>query len=333
MVPGRHHLYFHAPCFDGITSAALLHDFLRHHEGADSVELHTANYHLNPTWAQLELAAPASVVDFLYHPDAEIWFDHHPTTFLSPAFERDFASRRSSRRAYEPVATSCSLFLWRHLFDAFGFRIEAMAEKVFAADRIDSARYESAAEALFSAAPALRINASLAVGETDEYSKRLVRAFLVDSLAEIAGSAEVSAKYRQYQGLRDLGLQRFVAGAHLESDGIVVFVVDGAGALVNRYAPFYYFPDAPYSLGVVYDGKSGKITAMRNPWLSFESVPLGQIMARFGGGGHQRVGSTRVNAASPEDAGKLMPRILGALRDAWRTQRRERPHDGALQLL
>lgn len=37
--------------------------------------------------------------------------------------------------------------------------------------------------------------------------------------------------------------------------------------------------------------EGAKILVMRNPWLEFESVPLGEICARFGGGGHQRVGA------------------------------------------
>lgn len=328
-----HHLYFHAPCFDGITSAALLVDFLRHHQEATGFELHTVNYHLNSTWAQLELVAPAAVVDFLYHPGAEIWFDHHATTFLTPSLERDFARRPDSLRAYDSRATSCAILLWHHLFKTFGFRTEALAETVLAADRIDSARYESAEEALYSDAPAMRVNASLALGEIERYSKSLVYAFLESRLAEVADSPEVSTRYQQYKVLRDLGLDRFRAKARLESDGIVVFAVDGAGVLVNRYAPFYYFPEAFYSLGVVHQGAEGKITAMRNPWRSFESVPLGKVMRPFGGGGHQRVGSTRVQAASPEAAGRALPKILGALRNALRSQRKEQSHDGALQFL
>jgi nanoRNase/pAp phosphatase (c-di-AMP/oligoRNAs hydrolase) len=31
---------------------------------------------------------------------------------------------------------------------------------------------------------------------------------------------------------------------------------------------------------------------MRNPWLDFESVALGKIFQKHGGGGHQRVAST-----------------------------------------
>jgi hypothetical protein len=63
-----HHLYFHAPCFDGIVSAVLLHDILSRHE-RHNIALHPVNYHLNATWVANALNRPAAVVDFLYHPD------------------------------------------------------------------------------------------------------------------------------------------------------------------------------------------------------------------------------------------------------------------------
>jgi nanoRNase/pAp phosphatase (c-di-AMP/oligoRNAs hydrolase) len=33
---------------------------------------------------------------------------------------------------------------------------------------------------------------------------------------------------------------------------------------------------------------------MRNPWRNFRSIPLGKTFAKFGGGGHERVGALQL---------------------------------------
>jgi len=65
-----------------------------------------------------------------------------------------------------------------------------------------------------------------------------------------------------------------------------------------------FFPSAAYSIGIVRTSRDAKITTMRNPWLEFPSVSLGRICAKYGGGGHDRVGSivlTGENASAAED--------------------------------
>jgi nanoRNase/pAp phosphatase (c-di-AMP/oligoRNAs hydrolase) len=68
--------------------------------------------------------------------------------------------------------------------------------------------------------------------------------------------------------------------------------------MVSRYAPYLAYPRARYSVGVTSNGSGAKITAMRNPWMRFKSVPLGEIFRQYGGGGHQRVASVLVPRAS-----------------------------------
>jgi hypothetical protein len=328
------HLFFHSPCFDGIVSAVLTHDFLSLNHTACPVVLHPVNYHLNETWATTKLDKPCAVVDFLYHPDAQIWFDHHSTTFLGPALKDDFLRRQSPMLVYDPAFSSCALLLWNKLDGIRNLEGKHLA-KVEAADRIDSARYGSPEEAVFSDAPAMRINASLAIGEElEEYSKRLVVELRSHTLDEAGNLPEVQTRYRRFVDLRDRGLQRLRRAACLTTDGIVVFDVDGTDAVVSRYGSFLFFPEARYSLGIVRYESKGKITAMRNPWLDFQSVPLGEIFSNFGGGGHQRVASTRVRWTTASDDGSLMLKaILTAIRGALEDHDEEALHDRALQFL
>src|SRR5207249_1760794 len=168
-------LYFHSPCFDGIVSAVLTWDF------AESVlkwtigDLQPVNYKLRPSWLADPLVDLCAVVDFLYHPKATFWADHHSTAFLSPEVKRDFELKQGPYLAYNSAADSCAKLLWDHFKRAFRYRNHAYAELVSWASKIDAAKYSSVREAIQGAEPALRINCSLAYGDDDGYSTSLVR--------------------------------------------------------------------------------------------------------------------------------------------------------------
>jgi hypothetical protein len=107
------------------------------------------------------------------------------------------------------------------------------------------------------------------------------------------------------------GLERFPLHAHLEYGNIVVFDLDASpNSIISRYAPFYFFPEARYSVGITRRRESAKITAMRNPWCEFESVPLGTIFERYGGGGHKRVASVILPRSDLNNANATLNELL-----------------------
>lgn len=304
-------LLFHSPCFDGIVSALITSDFLRHREGWPEPDLRHVNYDLRATWLTERFFEPTAVVDFLYHPDAAFWADHHRTTFLSDEMRLDFERRRGSRILYDSGADSCAGFLWRELDKKFSYRNERYAELVRWAEKIDSARYQSVEEAFSLDLPALKISISLALA-TEGYCEMLVKRLDELSMDEASRLPEVSEKIERARRLRQAGLARFRAAATLR-DGIVIFDVDGSDVMIPRYAPWVVFPQARYSVGLTRHEEHASITAMRNPWLEFKSVPLGDIFARHGGGGHQRVGSLVIRDLAAEDPRLLLEKIASTI--------------------
>ena len=307
------HIYFHSVCFDGIISAVLTWDFLESHDGWHDLSLHAVNYDKHTGWLSSALQEPAAVVDFLYHPQSSFWADHHVTSFVDDAVRQDYERRKTPYLVYDERADSCAGLLWNHLARVFSHRSSRYAELIGWAEKIDAARYESVSEAIFAPSPALKINAGLSLGNADGYSEGLVRAFREHTLDEVAKLPDVEARFEQSLSLTKVGLNRFGQASHVENDGIVVYDVDVRGALVNRYAPFHFFPEARYSVGVSRAEHGAKITAMRNPWREFESVPLGPICEKFGGGGHQRVGSIIVRPEGLE-AASIMHRLISEIR-------------------
>lgn len=141
-------LYFHAPCFDGIVSSVLAIDFLEVAHEWTFRAFHPVGYDLKTRWASYNLPEASVVVDFLYHPHALFWADHHPTTFVTSQFRDDYKKRGSRRWAYfDPQAPSCASLLWERLFSLEHYRNPRYTEMVHWADKIDSARYASVEEA------------------------------------------------------------------------------------------------------------------------------------------------------------------------------------------
>jgi len=307
-------LYFHSPCFDGIVSAVLTWDFLESRFDWTDVRLHVVNYDWKDRWLLTDLETPCAVVDFLYHPQAEFWADHHLTSFLTKSARGDFEHRQGKMLVYDDHAGSCAALLWAHLADAFDYRNPRYAEMVQWAHKTDSAAYESVNEAIFPSSSALKISLSLLLGDEDNYSQKLVRDLRVQSLEAVANSPNVRARFERIQAsIRD-GLDRFKQAARIDHDGIVVFDVDTEGTFVSRYAPFYFFKDARYSAGIMRWRGGAKITAMRNPWRDFESVPLGEICEKLGGGGHRRVGSIVLYGERIANANRLLNQLLFEIR-------------------
>src|ERR1051326_2463945 len=173
-------LLFHSPCFDGIASAVIASDYLRNHQGWPELELQHVNYDIRAQWLEQRFEGDVAIVDFLFHPDASFWADHHPTTFLRPEL-RDQALASDRPFLYDNTAGSCAGLLWRRLPQNDRFR-----ELVVWAEKIDAARYESVEEALGSEYPAIQITPSPTLSD-EGYPEHLVRMLGEKSLEETAG--------------------------------------------------------------------------------------------------------------------------------------------------
>src|ERR687894_646492 len=93
-------LYFHSPCFDGIVSSVLALDFLEGSQHWTFDQLQPVDYDSRTNWLSKPPRKPFAVVDFLYHPDAECWADHHQTSFLEPSLKELFRTQKKPFHIY-----------------------------------------------------------------------------------------------------------------------------------------------------------------------------------------------------------------------------------------
>ena len=318
-------VHFHAPCFDGIVSAVLAAHWFRLEYSRSDVWFREVNYNLKDEWLQNALPPDSAVVDFLYHPSADWWADHHATTFLTPAAEADYLERRSSHfLEYDAQAPSCASVLWKKSGD----QGKPLRELVDWAEVIDAARYHSAEQAIFAREPALRLNAALESAAYPGFATQLVQRLLDRALGEVAQDPLVLNLAKRYDDLTERGMNRFrelivrndPAGAELvrlEPPGIVVFdLTETEDLAFPRYAPFFFFPEAAYSAGLTRTSHSADLTTMRNPWRDFPCVHLGTLCERWGGGGHSRVGSIHVSAERLADASARLAGLVEEIRRA-----------------
>lgn len=288
-------IYLHFPCFDGVISAVLASEYLNRTRGWSTRRVVPVNYEKQKQWPTRKLFQPAAVVDFLYHPGAVFWADHHQTSFLSESLRKDYEQRASPDLQFDPEASSCAELLWRKAHRQLNEpRFREMVEW---ARRIDGARYDTVHEAVLGNAPALRISQSFMNDSSADYCGFLIKSLRTKTLAEVAESVRVRDRYASVREAIERGQEIFKSASRLEGNGIVVFQLPKPTdkTLFSRYAPYLAHPNARYSLGILPHGDGAKITAMRNPWLRFKSVPLGQIFRNYGGGGHERVASVLVN--------------------------------------
>jgi len=308
-------IYYHAPCFDGIVSAVLAWDFHEHERGWSGVELTPVKYSSKNKWVSAHLRSNPVVVDFMFHPEAQFWADHHSTSFHTADLKETFEKSKNSSWIFDEKATSCAKLLWDRFKHDFKYRNSRYSGLVAWADKIDSARYESVDEAISAVAPALQLSATLALTANGAYYNFLVTALKKHSIEAVLEFPEVGKMLKRFKHLSGNGFELMKHAIRLTKSEIAVFDITLKDAMVNRYSPFYFMPTARYSVGLLRYAGGAKLTAMRNPWIEFESAHIGDICAKLGGGGHQRVGSILIPPKNISSASEVLEKVINAIDD------------------
>jgi hypothetical protein len=282
-------IYYHRD-FDGIAAAAILGQALEDVRGEEAVTWAGVNFDRTLDWKRFGAGERFAVVDFHYHPDAEYWFDHHPTTFLEAAHEQ--AYRPGPRACFDPESKSCPPIILRHAAEHWGWEPPAhFRDLAHWSDIIDSASFGSAEQALFGRDPALRIMRGLTCARNFDFHDRLVAMMRLAELADIAEDAEVAACAARAERNRDHALEAFPANIVDQTPTAVFADLRSKKIRRERFAAFYLYPNLKYAVTLLPTRAGVHITVASNPWNRPEGGPhLGHLMKDLGGGGHQGVG-------------------------------------------
>ena len=280
----NHSIYYHRG-FDGVASAALVLKWLRFEGQPERVNLRPVDY--DSPWTQTRLPGRSIVVDFMYHPDATQYWDHHDSTFPKTSWKNHYRLRQQrgdEHLHWDPQYPSCAALILDTILD---LPTDArVRELVHWATVIDSAAYESP-DSLFSATePGIRINLALA-GADDEFFDTLARSLATASLEDVSNEPQVREAVSTAQDLQERELFLFRQNMTIRDNLVVVADISSNVLNYSRYAL--------YSVVLHQSRDRLKLLCMRNPWIEFEPVDLGKLCQQFGGGGHPRVGAVLFN--------------------------------------
>jgi hypothetical protein len=306
-------LYLHFPCFDGVVSAVVAGEFLEGRLGWTISRYVPVDYERAWSWRTEPIGSKSAVVDFLYHPQALFWADHHATSFQDSSDRAALDAASNRYLYYDATCPSCSILLWHNVGASLGDS-PRLAEMVSWADKIDSAAYASVNEAIFGGSPAMDVSFSLAIDKSERYCTFLVDALRTQSLGEVARLAEVRDPAQSFKDKVGVGLDAVKRALHVDGNIARCDVEEPSGGIISRYSPYYFAPEARYSVMLVRSAGGAKVTAMRNPWLDFESVEIGKLMEQFGGGGHRRVGSVELKGERVNEAVQIQEQIAARIR-------------------
>jgi len=309
----------HDNCFDGAASATVFSAFYlsavdpRGRFRYRGVHHRTGNP-FEPGWFDGDVNA---VLDFRYTIDSRLtwWFDHHASAFASAEERKHFDEDRSGRKFYDPESRSCTKFIARVAKERFGWEPGALQDLIDWADVIDGAQFPNARFAVELREPALRIMSVIEANRDRDFIPGLIEALGSESIDHVAQRPDVRKRFEALRAKHEQAIEAVRARAQ-ETDGVVIYdLSDTRLDAINKFIPYYLFPDCRYMVGVSLSDTRAKVSVGSNPW---SAVPrqhnLARICERYGGGGHAVVGAISLGPSEIERARQTAREIAEELR-------------------
>ena len=127
-------------------------------------------------------------------------------------------------------------------------------------------------------------------------------------LDTVAKRADVDKCFQRAARNRDKALQQFPPTVEWRRDHVLVYDASSSQIRRERFAAFYHYPDVHYAVGVIPTRSGFHVMAGENPWNPPPvQVHIGEIMERYGGGGHSAAGTCQV---APDQVETVIAELL-----------------------
>ena len=320
-MPTPFRVLHHDRCFDGACSAALFTRFHRTCIEPTATYQYRGLAHTPGGRFDSTVFGPGEngIVDFKFSPDPRLswWFDHHQSAFLSPADRAAFEAKDPRRFFFDPLAISCTGFIARTAQARFGFDPTGLEDLLHWADIIDGARYESAAAAVEMKAPAMKLTLVIENAPDDSFIPQIIPLLTEMPLQQVLDQPFIQAAVAPLWQIHQQNIELIRQRAELQ-DGVIFFdLSDHNIEGLSKFIPYFFYPEATYTIGLTRSSSRTKISVGTNPWTTLPAdqlVNLAEICERFGGGGHARVGAISFAADQVELAREVALGIAGDLR-------------------
>src|SRR5918911_18671 len=311
-------ILYHGHCFDGVASAAVFTRFYQARVNSSAEVEYTSLLHRPGQLFEDEMfdGDENAIVDFKYSQSPRLtwWFDHHQSAFLTPEDEAHFRADRSGRKFLDAERKSCTELIADVARTRFDFADRELDPLVHWAHVIDGALYESAAQCVELAAPALQLMQVIESDPDETFIERIIRDLTRHSLDEGALSDEVQRRFQPIlkQHLATLEIMRRKA---VYKSGVVQFdLVEEGIEGFNKFIPYYLYPQTTYSVALTRGAHRTKISVGSNPWSPRPRAHnIATICERYGGGGHPVVGAVSFRPHELERAREVARQIVAEL--------------------
>jgi hypothetical protein len=311
-------LLYHGHCFDGVASAAVFTRFYLDRIRPGAEVGYTGLLHRPGALFDEEMfdGDENAIVDFKYSRSERLtwWFDHHQSAFLTPEDEAHFREDESGRKFLDPTRKSCTEFIAQVAQDKFGFHDASLDPLVQWAHIIDGALYESPAQCVELAAPALQLMQVIESDPDDQFIEWIIRTLTERGLDEVALSGEVQQRFEPILAQHQKTLEA-VRRKSSYARGVVQFdLVDEGMEGFNKFIPYYLHPQTTYSVALTRGPHRTKISVGSNPWSPRPRTHnIATICERYGGGGHAVVGAVSFAPDEVERGRAAMREIVAEL--------------------
>ena len=234
-----------------------------------------------------------------------MWFDHH----ISNA-PPEGTPHPPGRFAIEPSAA-------RVIYDHYGSEhFDDLMILLEDTDRVDSATLtrEDVLNPQGYVLVAMTVDASSGLEVSEAYLHRLVKWLEEDDIETLLARPEVATRVERL--LKDQATYRafLLENSHQEGKVVITDMRNKAVPAGNRFLVYTLFPEANVAMRI-YDPKDlpdrVAISLGHSIFNRTCEINVGELLARYGGGGHRGAGSSRIQ---PERANQVRDELLDALR-------------------
>jgi hypothetical protein len=315
----------HNNCFDGACSAAVFTKFHRECIGDANAYEYVGLAHQPGGEMSQDIFGPGenAIVDFKYSESPKLtwWFDHHESAFFTPEmrehFEQQQQGAQSDRFFWDPNYISCTGFIADIGKAKFGWEPEGLEDLLKWADIIDGARFASPEAAVEMREPAMKLALVIESANGCDFIPRIIPLLTEMPFAEILAQPFVQERvaplWEKHQAIKELVRQR----AELKDGVVSLEILDREIDALNKFIPYFFYPEATYTIATTRSSSRTKISVGTNPWTTRTAedlVNLAEVCKRYGGGGHARVGAISFTADDAEKGRTVAREIVDDLR-------------------
>jgi oligoribonuclease NrnB/cAMP/cGMP phosphodiesterase (DHH superfamily) len=284
----EYNIYFHND-FDGYSSAAIIFDFLDQNN-LKVKSLNPIDYNYKNNWENMNFKPNPIIVDFLYHPKAYFWFDHHKTTFIKKEWGKKF--KKNKYHYFNTNYASCAHLVLDVLKKDFNYKpSKNILNLVYWADIIDGANYKSPLQTIELKDSAIQIDIYIDNYKGNKVIKWLIKDLTKKSLKEITSNIKIQKSVKKEKEKINKLLKFYHKNLKIYYDKIgFIDVSNKKGSL--RYASFYLAPQIIYNITLKKFNSFYALSVGANPWKKNKNkINIGEFLRKnFGGGGHKDVG-------------------------------------------